>query len=615
MAFLTPPPRPPHFHASLGPPPPQASALPPLPTRRRRQPIAAVRLPNPFPLAPRKALLSKVEIVGRKSLPDSVVEAAFNPLADRRVTAKELAAAIETCNTWYTSNGYPCSRLHPVQSPGVFHHTLTVVAIEPSLTAFKIVSVDKDGKLIRDAPPPSTRRQTVLNALGLRIGDIFQWTPDGFGRLMALAIFEYADAEVAQLDKDSVELTLRVRERPSCRVEPGVGMTSDGRVYGDLSLVDNNLFGRAQRLQLDWQKRLELSRASGGLVFEDARVGARIPVSFRARAYRNSNSSRGVPRGRVRRVMPVIAGQDVRISRPADGGDDGSLRFEKDRDGAMVELSYRPGGGNLQLSVAPAAERVLPNVAERAAGIAPVLQAVWQTSVAHITRLPVDLPNFGHLARVESLVGRQLADGGNTFQKVTVRVSQYFKVAKQASVAVAGTLEVGSDNLPWHEQKSLGGPANVRGYNYGELGRYKSFGLGRVELRIPLTKVGGADGEGEGAEVENVEGEEGGPATRAKRGAPKDAEGSGKGGAANGLDEKSKRSTGNLVSPKMFDNLPALTGVLFADAALGGFDEREPAGASYGLGLRVGGVISVDWTRTLDGRKSRLHFGLVDRNL
>jgi hypothetical protein len=61
--------------------------------------------------------------------------------------------------------------------------------------------------------------------------------------------------------------------------------------------------------------------------------------------------------------------------------------------------------------------------------------------------------------------------------------------------------------------------------------------------------------------------------------------------------------------------LPSIVGVVFADAAATGLRSGQTVGASYGVGLRIGGVISVDFVRTLAGREPRLHFGVVDRNL
>lgn len=555
------------------------------------------------------------------------MEEAFSQLVKKHVTRKQIEQAIVTCNNWFTDNAYPCSRLLVVHYPSFINRTLTLYSAEPHLSGLRLVAVDANGSPVEGASV-TTRVALVLRALGMKIGDVFMWQPAGFGSLMALGIFEFADAEVNVVTNERVELTLHVKERPTCRIEPGAGVTSDGRVYGDISLVDNNFRGQAQRIRLEWQKRLDAARAAGCLVFEDMRVGANIPLSFKVRLYRDANSSRGVPSSRLSRVSGVDRDRD------ATQGIETPLRYEKDRDGAMVELGYRPGKANLLLSLAPILERIEPNSSERAAGgSAALVQTVLQTSLTHVTRLPIDCPRFGHVARVENYIGRTVSGGAQVFRKTLVRLGQYLPVGNRASIAVGANLGFGSQNLPWHEQRSLGGLTNVRGYEYGELGRYKSFGTGRVELRVPLTRAPstGAEGDGDGGEEEKTgkeekektgkeekertgkkEKEKAGKVEKEKAGKKKEkAEVTSSGSE----DDGKIRKSGNLMLPKMVENLPPLVGVLFGDVALSNEDGREPIGTSYGLGMRIGGVITVDWTRTMDGRASRIHFGLVDRNL
>lgn len=526
------------------------------------------------------------------------MEDSFKSLAKKNVTRKQIEDAIATCNNWFSDNGYPCSRLILVHYPSLVDRTLALYSAEPRLSGIRLVSVDTNGTPV-EGGSVNTRVDLVLRVLGMKVGDVFTWHAAGFGRLMALGIFEFADAEVNAVTNERVELTLRVKERPSCRIEPGAGVTSDGRMYGDISLVDSNFRGQGQRIRLEWQKRLDAARAAGCLVFEDMRVGAKIPLSFKLRAYRDANSSRGVPAGRLSRVGGVDRDRD------ATQGIETPLRYEKDRDGAMLELGYRPGKANLLLSLAPIVESVQPNASERAARVsAAVTQTVLQSSLTHVTRLPIDCPRFGHIARVENYIGRTLSEGAQVFRKTLVRLAQYLPVGNHASIAIGANLGFGTENLPWHEQRSLGGQMNVRGYEYGELGRYKSFGTGRVELRVPLTRAPATaeEGEGDGGDEEKDEKEKAEKEKAALTSSESDGDGK-------------IRKSGNLLSPKMVESLPPLVGVLFGDVALSNEEGREPIGTSYGLGMRIGGVITVDWTRTMDGRKSRIHFGLVDRNL
>lgn len=555
MAFLPPPPPPP-IHSTPSPSEPPITTQTISHTRRRR---TATFISFP----PRTALLSQVQIIGRKKLPESIIATAFTPLENTRVTAAQVTYAIASLNAWYKSNDYPCSHIHPLKAPSVFSSILVLAATEPLLTSFTLQPIDSSNNPIPNAPPPITRPATVLRALGLTLQSVFHWTPSGFASLLALGLFDHVDAHVTQTTTTSVSLTLRIRERPTRRIEPGLGITGTGNIYGDLTFLDSNFQGRAQRLSIDCQRRLDPGRASATLRFDDPRVGASPALSWTFRAFRAATARPG----RVTRVMPVIGGPDPRA--PQADVPDG------DRDGVRAELSWRPGRNAWQLTAAPGVEKVVDGGA---------VQMVLSGAVAHVSRRPVDLPGGGHLARVEAGVGSVF--GARSFAKVVGRAAQYFTVGK-GSMAVAVEGGVGSDAIPVWERRALGGARDVRGYAWGELGSFRRFGLARAELRVPLGWKETLD-----AELAEVAGEVG-PV---------------------GKDGVVRKSTGNLVSRKMFDTLQGLTGVVFADAATGGAGDGV-VGASYGIGVRVGGVVSVDWTRTFDGRKSRLHFGLIDRSL
>jgi hypothetical protein len=82
---------------------------------------------------------------------------------------------------------------------------------------------------------------------------------------------------------------------------------------------------------------------------------------------------------------------------------------------------------------------------------------------------------------------------------------------------------------------------------------------------------------------------------------------------------------GKVVEPALGENpeskkfqlpkLPHLAGVLFADAASNDLLGAKCSGASYGIGLRIAGFLTVDYTYSQSGEKPKLHFGMVDRDL
>ena len=555
-----------------------------LPTRRRRQfPPPAFSIPNPFTSPDRNVLVRDIKIIRPKKLPESIVRDHLMPLKGRKVSIKTINNCVATINKWFTDNCYVCSRLLVVHIPGIFDGNLVLYSAEPYLHQIKCVQVDKENSPI-EGGSIRTRQNTIANAIGLQSGDVFSWRPEGFAKLLALGIFDYANAEVKVINNENVDLILYLRERPSGRVEPGVGLTSDGRFYGDLSISDNNLMGRAQRFRIAWQKKVDLARSAGGIAFEDMRIGARIPFSYKFRAYRDSNSGRRVPSGSMTRSL-VDTLQVSDIPQAPEG--DSSSRHEKDRDGLLFEVGYRPRKTNWMLTVSPIFEAVHPHngdFTERNS----IFQLVAQTCLLHATRLPIDLPRSGHFARLEQSIGTTLSDANNTFRKTILTAVQYVGIGRQCSMAVGSNMGLGSENLPWHEQRSLGGMGTVRGYGYGELGRYKSFAVGRAEFRVPLTFDSEAN--------TNIEGEE----QKAKE--------------SEKFEEKESDSPKGVIPANFFEKLPPLVGFVFGDAAATIDENRLQAlGSSYGLGVRIGGTFTVEWVSTGDGKNSRVQLGLVDR--
>lgn len=585
MAFASPPPPPPPSNTYAQPLPidPSSSSFV-IPARRRRAPTTAFNLPQ-F-LRPKTVFVAAIRVIDKKELPQSVVETHFAPLLQRTVTPQHITQAVDAVNEWFKSNGYVCSRLVVLKSPGWVQNTLILYSIEPVLASFRIVAVDKDGK---DTPktPIQTNKVTVINILGGKLGKVFRWYPDRFDALMSLTLFEYATAEMKPIDASKVELVLRVCERPRGRVEPGAGITSDGRVYGNLSVVDNNLFGRAQRLRMEWEKKIDSGRFSGGIAFENKRLGASIPISIMARAYRDSNSGRSIPiAGAISRAANSVTNSTLSQSDANDAHSQSTLAFEKDRDGAMIELSYQPRGKHVMFSVAPMLELV-HSTQNASNGATP--QFVLQTALSHLTGKGIGNPRGGHLIRLENYIGKHLSQGQESFHRSCLRIAKYCGIGPLASIAVGASFGYGSRNLPWHEQKSLGGYGTVRGYNYGELGRYKSYGVGRIELRVPLTAPLQQDSATSGDAKDNDGESDQSPAT-----------------------ETTRRS---ILPPGVLQNLPDLVGVMFRDVAATTNRGPEVVGHSFGLGLRIGGIIALEWTQTEDGKGSRLHFGLVDQLL
>lgn len=591
------------------PPPPPAAAVPALSARRRRPALA---LPPPLPRIPLRLLVRDVQLIGARRLPSRVVRAAVAPLIGTRVTRAHILATLRPVNEWYNEHGYVASAIAVAAFPSRGNgDVLLLSAQEAVLVSVRTEAVDKD-EVVDTAASVRTRDGTVSRALGVRVGEVFRWHPHAFQRLWALGVFEYVRAELEVLGPNQVGVLVSVRERKSGRIEPGIGINSDGRSYGDLSLEDGNFLGRAQKVRVEWQRRIGMRRSAGGIEFEDPRVGARFPIAFRGRLYRDVNASRALPGG--------TTGVPLRTAN------------ERDREGFMAEAGWSPGRyPRLALSTGPVVERVqpLPGVP----GAHADNQALWVSSAnLDLTEVGASMPRRGRRLSVEYGAGtgidfevspsRRRRGMPEVFHRMTARVAQYLPLGRAGSLAIGGTVALGSDNLPYHEQKPLGGPATVRGYDFGELGGSPSYAAGRIELRVPLvTPEPGEDEEGDAessGEAIPAPGQDGTPAGKPRAPfKPRRAVNNEekvvvtKDGIVSG-DGETVGKTNSFGLPA----LPSIVGVIFADTVSTDLFSGRTEGVSHGVGLRIGGLIAVDLARSnMRGREPRLHFGIIDRNL
>lgn len=416
---------------------------------------------------------------------------------------------------------------------------------------------------------------------------------------------------------EEVGIVLGVRERKVGRIEPGLGISSEGQCSGDLSAGDVNFLGRALRVTLDWQKRIGMERSMGGLEIADPRIGAKVPVGVRGKVFRDVGSDRMLP----------SAGNGV--------------GRESDRQGVLMEGSWSPERyPRLALSAGPVVERV------KSAGGVGVSGAEDQTMLVmkgtlNLTELGEPMPRKGQRFALDYAVGAGMGVPGapdrrlmrrGIFQKLVARVSQYLPVGRVGTLALGGTIGLASQNLPWHEQSPLGGPSSVRGYLFSELGRSPVFATGRAEFRFPLITPE-ADEEEEVIEADNgialdqseekssslkseaSFGVESGAGTFKKESSSTNRDGKLivtkdgiKGDAGGG---KTVGKVNRLGLPK----LPSIVGVLFADGAKTEVLNGRAAGSCQGIGVRIGGILTVDYVRTQSGRDPMLHFGVVDRSL
>lgn len=603
----------------FGAPPPQWSSFgewkgppwtDPVPAARRRRPRSAkavVRPPPPVRLQ-LPVLLREVQLVGSKHLPKSVVQKALAKHVGNRVSRPTILEALKDVEKWLHDHGYVLSKVAVAQWPsGGNDHTLVIASVEAILTKIRIVGLDENDE-IDESVPMRTREETVLRALGLKIGSVFRWRKSSFDRILQLGVFEYAKAELESYGSQNVGIIIAAKEAKSGRFEPGIGISSNGSSHGDISLVDTNFRGKAQRIRAEWQKGMNRTESVGSVEFADPRVGARIPLSYKLRAYKRSSTSMRSDRGQGLEVVNV------------DG--------ERDRDGVALELGWRPYRfRGFSLSWGPLVELIRP--VARGSSSPPDFQLSFTTNAGHDTAETSITPRHGHRISVNTSastavpldVGGRFGGSRSSFLRAVGKAVQYFPIRSSGSVLVGAFFGTGSQQVPMHEQSAIGGPATVRGYKYGELGRSKSYAISRVEVRAPLhipeddadrkQEPESSNKNSDGARPKSTRKSAALRAIKAKDGREPQVVVSAAGIDRSDFDEVDEDSSKGMQIPK----LPSIVGTIFTDTVLLGAQSGQGTTISYGCGLRIGGFISVEYTWAGSSREPRLHIGLVDASM
>eukprot|EP00171_Calliarthron_tuberculosum_P020745 IDg20745t1 len=159
----------------------------------------------------------------------------------------------------------------------------------------------------------------------------------------------------------------------------------------------------------------------------------------------------------------------------------------------------------------------------------------------------------------------------------------------------SSAIGLSSANLPPHEMKVLGGRNTLRGYAYGELGRAPSWRTTRLEMRFPLNQIAVKESK---ASSKTRRADEG-----------KKFESEETGSTADSVPQIPVRlSTGT----SLIDRLPSLTPYLFSDSATREAFSSIGSDSSYGVGLRIAGIVNVELARGAHGREPKLNISLVD---
>ena len=417
--------------------------------------------------------VSALKVLDRQKIPLKLITDLENRILGRRFTKQELLFELEPIVEWCKSQGYTQSGITIHQMPTRKDPTLILKCVEPILSRVKLVVLNPEN--VPDASmKPKTKPGTIAHILGMSIGNTFRWDKRGFDRLAASGIVEYATVELEIVSPEEVEAIVYLRERLSGHFEPGIAISADGKVEADVSLVDNNFRGLGQRVRAVWKRRMDKGKMSGGLEFDNPRVGSTVPLTYKFRLYRDAGSDRTIHLHDGRNTQEYLNSIDESV-----------LVSERDRNGALFDLKYQPTPFSV-FSIGPVVEKVLGRGREPGEN-----QILITATAKNETARPFNSPHSGHSAKFEYSIGARLSERNTSktpFQRGLVYLAQYFELGKMCILALRGQIGLGSGNLPYWEQTLLGGARTLRGFTYGELGRAGNHAAGRVELRFPFDR-------------------------------------------------------------------------------------------------------------------------------
>ncbi|KAK4528837.1 hypothetical protein GAYE_SCF65G6784 [Galdieria yellowstonensis] len=387
----------------------------------------------------------KIIIKDSRVLNRDVVRRVVEPLYGKKLDPVLVKDVIATLNVWYEENGYKFSRI--IKSGAFRNGELSFQAIEPSFAGIRLIYLDEN----REPCKGRTKSDTIEKALGMKRGQVFRWSDVYWERITELGLFDYVRAELELRDDSSVQVVLRVRERPYSRLEPGIGYGS-GELFGELSFQDNNLFGRNQYLQFDFQKR-QFQHSVLSLEFEDPRVGQLF--GYRLKVYRDLDE-----------------------------------KHSSSRRGFTVKLFSRLWK-HIFVDLSSTLERVAP------IGMRDIFQFYFDHN--HNYRLGIISSTFTYDDRYPSKNVRSgqrlvihLADAVpwnedfTCFWKGSIQFAKYFKLLFGSTLVYGIVGKSASPDLPELEKHRLGGIGSLRGYSTGALGTATCSLQQSVELRFPL---------------------------------------------------------------------------------------------------------------------------------
>ncbi len=443
-------------------------------------------------------VLTRVEIKGGESIPDSVVAEIFEPQYGQIINLLTFQESILALNNWYQENGYVLAQViaaPQIQADGVVTLEVAEGVIEDIQVRFMTeegFTEDEEGKPIKG----KTREFIILREFTTQPGDVFQQgqIQADLQRVFGLGIFDDITLSLNPGKKNprNVLVNVNVVERNTGSVAAGLGFNFTGDLFGTLSYRQDNFGGNNQKFSAEAQ--LSTRDILFDISFTDPWIGGD--------PYGTSYTMNGFAR---RSISLVFDGGPNEIN--LSNGD----RVRVNRYGAGVTFR-RPLGNNWDASVGTLYQRVRTTdsdgrlFSEDAAGN-PLTASdfgaddLWTVQFGVVQDLRNDAlaPTSGSVLRLGTEQSIPLGSGSIFFNRLRASYSYYIPVSwlnfSEGAQALAINVQGGSilGDFPPYEAFALGGTNSVRGYEEGDLGTGQSYLQASIEYRFPLFSfLGGA---------------------------------------------------------------------------------------------------------------------------
>jgi outer membrane protein insertion porin family len=301
-------------------------------------------------------------------------------------------------------------------------------------------------------------------------------------RLGNLGIFESVDIKL-DLDeaKKGYVVSYVVKEAKTGSASLGAGWSSAEGFIGYIEYAEDNLLGRQQRVNINWQ--FGGGRNSYELGFYDPWLDSHR-TSFGINLY--NRTSRVGRDWDAERYEWIGAGEHPQ-----------SVTYSEQRRGGSVSLG-RPLNLDTRVSLSLRIDATkltpLPEGGES--------EAEWRwlegkdpsgdtrsltLSLVNDTRDHYMNPTSGSFKQASAEVAGGLLGGDYTFGKYQAEGGVYREVLRNQVIALHLAAGVSTGTLPPHEQYRIGGSESIRGYDYGEFYGDKMV-LANVEYRFQIIK-------------------------------------------------------------------------------------------------------------------------------